>query len=68
MGKQTFRQNAKQAREAEEVVNPAEVREDSLCCLPHCGEPGEKLTCAHLLCGMDMLKLTRYVAQLKEFI
>ena len=68
MGKQTKRQNAKKAREADDVIeNPAEVREDSLCCLPHCGEPGEKLTCDHLLCGMDMLKLTRYVAQLKEF-
>ena len=67
MGKQTKRQNAKKAREADEVVeSPVEVR-DALCCLPHCEEPGEKLTCAHLLCGMDMLRLTRYVAQLKEF-
>ena len=68
MGKQTRRQKAKKASQADDIVeNPQLETPVALCCLPHCEEPGEKLTCAHLLCGMDMLKLTRYVVQLKEF-
>ena len=66
MGKQTFRQNAKKAREAEEVVNPAEVR-DAFCCLPHCDEPGVKIECGHSLCGLDLLKLTKYAGQIERF-
>ena len=71
MGKQTRRQKAKKTivdAGSELLASAAPSLPDAnLCCLPHCEEPGEKLTCAHLFCGMDMLKLTRYVAQLKEF-
>ena len=63
MGKQTKRQEAKKAKEpAVDAPTPA-----TLCCLPHCEEPGEKLECGHLLCGMDFLKLSRFVSQLKKF-
>ncbi len=64
MGKQTQRQKAK-ARDA--VPEGPDPETPNLCCLPHCEEPGEKLECGHSLCGMDMLKLTRYVSQIKEF-
>ena len=40
--------------------------ETTLCCLPHCEEPGKKLECGHSLCGMDVLKLTRFVGQLQQ--
>jgi hypothetical protein len=63
MGKQTKRQKAK----AKEPVVDAPMPETTLCCLPHCEEPGKKLECNHLLCGMDFLKLTRYVSQVEEF-
>ena len=65
MGKQTKRQRAKKAQEAATVDAP--MPEATLCCLPHCGEPGEKLECGHPLCEMDFLKLARYVSQLKQF-
>ena len=61
MGKQTNRQKAKMARD---VVPECP---DHLCCLPHCEERGVKLECGHLLCGMDLLKLTRFVGQLQQF-
>ena len=69
MGKQTNRQKAKKATAL--PVDPPAVNapmpETTLCCLPHCEEPGEKLECGHPLCGMDFLKLARYVSQLKKF-
>lgn len=65
MGKQTKRQKAKKARDA--VPECPDPETPNLCCLPHCEEPGEKLECGHALCGMDMLKLTRFVGQLQQF-
>ena len=65
MGKQTKRQNAKKAIDAVLGLDP-EI--PNLCCLPHCEEPGDKLECGHALCGMDTLKLTRYVGQLQKFM
>ena len=65
MGKQTKRQKAKKARDA--VPECPDPETPNLCCLPHCEEAGEKLECGHSLCGVDFLKLTRYVSQLKQF-
>ena len=64
MGKQTQRQKAKKAQAAAAAEAPSPT---TLCCLPYCDEAGENLECGHPLCGMDFLKLTRFVSQLKKF-
>ena len=73
MGKQTQRQKAKKARDSTIVedpsVNPSLPNpETNQCCLPHCEEPGEKLLCGHVLCGMDLLKLARYAESVAKFM
>ena len=66
MGKQTNRQKAKMAKDV--VPECPDPETPNLCCLPHCEEPGEKLLCGHVLCGLDLLKLARYADSLRKFM
>ena len=41
---------------------------EHLCCLPHCETPGHKLACGHMLCGLDLLKMTQFSTQLSKLV
>ena len=60
MAKQTQRQKAKKAREAD--------ASEDICCLPHCDAPGVPLECGHKLCVQDLLKLVRYSSQIEQYV
>ena len=63
MGKQTKRHKA----ESSTVAMP-DSSELPICCLPHCETPGHKLACGHVLCGLDLLKMTQFSSQLNKLV
>ena len=62
MGKQTKR------HKAESSTMPDSSEELPICCLPHCETPGHKLACGHVLCGLDLLKMTQFSTQLSKLL